>query len=71
MKTPIIAVGMMTSREVPTATFGFCEKPISKIMAGTITTPPPTPNKPLEIPPIRPITPAIKYWDKGFIERDS
>ena len=50
---PMIAVGMMTATEVPFAMAdGICK---SIIMAGTITTPPPTPSSPAKIPVATPI----------------
>jgi hypothetical protein len=52
-KVPMIEVGMMTATEVPFAMAdGMCK---SIIMAGTITTPPPTPSSPAKIPVATPI----------------
>ena len=59
LKLPIIAVGMITASEVPTASLMSIF--MKNIMAGTMTIPPPTPNNPLVTPLTAPINAAIKY----------
>ena len=51
---PITAVGMITAAEVPLATTGGM--PNSRIIAGTITIPPPTPSSPARMPVASPTT---------------
>ena len=59
LNEPSSAVGMMTTSDVPTACLmsriGGLRK---RSMAGTITMPPPTPNRPLVIPLTSPMIPA-------------
>ena len=51
---PVIAVGMITATDVPFAITGGNPKRI--IIAGTMTTPPPTPSKPAKTPETAPMT---------------
>src|SRR5438093_4218584 len=63
LQEPISAVGMITTSEVPMAILMSRIGGLRKnIIAGTITTPPPTPNRPLVTPPTKPITPAYRYF---------
>ena len=62
---PISAVGTITASEVPMA--GLMSSFSSHIMAGTITTPPPTPNNPLVTPPMSPIRAALRYDMAAFM----
>ncbi len=68
-QVPITAVGMITAADVPLATTGAM--PNSRIIAGTITIPPPTPSSPARMPVASPSATSARTTDTVRAPRPS